>query len=283
MANQKKNSGFMAWYESYKGQRVVGIVYSVGASVVIIGALFKILHWQGASIVLMIGMFTEAFLFIIGALDKPHATYHWEEVFPQLLGHGADPMLVAEKAGQPRPTLLGGAGSASSSAASATAPGLAEGDVKALKESIANVAATANSLADLGKLAEGSNKLSEKLAAAAEATDKFAGAQTGVAQAADNLGANYVAAAKAAEAIKNDTEAAAQSQAAAAKNLAALNAAYELNLKSAQNAAQEAAKLADANIAAAKSSEAFAAAQDKLAKQVADLNKVYGNMLSAIA
>ena len=66
MANQKEKSGFMAWYESYKGQRVVGMVYSIGASVVIIGALFKILHWPGASTVLMIGMFTEAFLFLIG-------------------------------------------------------------------------------------------------------------------------------------------------------------------------------------------------------------------------
>ena len=41
---------FMHWYESYQGKRIVGVVYSVGASVVIIGALFKIMHWPGASI-----------------------------------------------------------------------------------------------------------------------------------------------------------------------------------------------------------------------------------------
>lgn len=270
MANQEIDNlkgwdKVVAWYASKA--YAVGIIYSAGASVVIIGALFKILHWPGASIVLMIGMFTEAFLFILGIFEKPAPHYNWENVFPQLIGHDAKPV----------------AGGFGGSSASATAPGLAEGDVKALKESIANVSAAANSLADLGKLAEGSNKLSEKLAAAAEATDKFAGAQSGVAQAADSLGANYVAAAKAAEAIKNDTEAAAQSQAAAAKNLAALNAAYELNLKSAQAAAEEAKKLADNNAAAAKAGEAFAAAQDKLAKQVADLNKVYGNMLTALA
>ena len=66
MANKEKKGGFLAWYESYQGKRVTGIVYSVGAAVVIIGALFKILHWPGASAVLMIGMFTEAFLFTIG-------------------------------------------------------------------------------------------------------------------------------------------------------------------------------------------------------------------------
>lgn len=272
MANQVNGNENMslfdkmvAWYAGHA--YLVGAVYSVGAAVVIVGALFKIQHWAGASILLTAGMCTEALLFVMGLFEKPHPVYNWENVFPQLIGHDAKPV----------------AGGFGGSSASATAPGLAEGDVKALKESIANVSAAANSLADLGKLAEGSNKLSEKLAAAAEATDKFAGAQSGVAQAADSLGANYVAAAKAAEAIKNDTEAAAQSQAAAAKNLAALNAAYELNLKSAQAAAEEAKKLADNNAAAAKAGEAFAAAQDKLAKQVADLNKVYGNMLTALA
>ena len=82
---------FMHWYESYQGKNIVNIVYSVGASVVIIGALFKILHWEGASQVLMLGMFTEAFLFIIGALDHPHPEFHWENVFPQLLEYGTKP------------------------------------------------------------------------------------------------------------------------------------------------------------------------------------------------
>jgi len=270
--DNKQLSGWdkvIAWYASQA--YAVGIIYSLGASVVIIGALFKILHWPGASIVLMIGMFTEAFLFILGIFEKPHAAYHWEHVFPQLVAEEADPLVV------------GGAAAAGNNAGGASAPALAEADVKALKDSIANVAASANSLADLGKLAEGSNKLSEKLAAAAAATDKFAGAQTGVAEAADKLGVNYVAAAKASEALAADTEAAAKAQSAAAKNLAALNTAYELNLKAAENATKEAEKLANAGAEAAKSGEAFAAAQDKLAKQVADLNKVYGSMLSALS
>ena len=51
MATEKAAQGFgakfMHWYESYQGKNIVNIVYSVGASVVIIGALFKILHWPG--------------------------------------------------------------------------------------------------------------------------------------------------------------------------------------------------------------------------------------------
>ena len=98
---------FMLWYESYQGKRVVGVVYSVGASVVIIGALFKIMHWPGASAVLIAGMCTEAFLFVIGALDKPHPEFNWSNVFPQLLEYGTNPEILEEKANQPRPTLLG--------------------------------------------------------------------------------------------------------------------------------------------------------------------------------
>ena len=109
MATEKQGFGakFMHWYGSYKGKDVVNIIYSAGASVVIIGALFKILHWPGASQVLMIGMFTEAFLFLIGTLDHPHPEFHWENVFPQLLEYGTKPELLEEKSKQARPTLLG--------------------------------------------------------------------------------------------------------------------------------------------------------------------------------
>ncbi len=271
----KKMSGWdkvCAWYASHGV--AVGMIYSIGASVVIIGALFKILHWPGASYVLMAGMFTEAFLFIIGIFEKPHPTYHWENVYPELIHEEASeeeahPAIEAKKA----PAIVE---SASAHVDSPSFAGLEDKDVKALKESIAKMATTAGSLADLGKLAEGSNKLSDKLAAAADATDKFAGAQAGIADAAGKLGANYQEAAKYSESLRADTE-------AAAKHLSALNAAYELNLKAVQGTVAEAEKMAAANAAAAKAGEAFAAAQDKLAQQLADLNKVYGNMLNALA
>ncbi|MDO4191032.1 MAG: gliding motility protein GldL, partial [Bacteroidales bacterium] len=82
----KQQSGFNKWYNSQAGQRTVGIVYSLGAAVVIIGALFKIQHWPGASVILTLGMCTEAFLFTIGVFEKPHPNYQWNKVFPVLLG-----------------------------------------------------------------------------------------------------------------------------------------------------------------------------------------------------
>lgn len=264
--NQKGWDKVVAWYANHA--YAVNMIYSAGASIVIIGALFKIMHWPFAGVILTVGMCTEAFLFMLGIFEKPHAVYNWENYFPKLIGHEEAPF--AE--------LLAG-----QTSTAATAPALDEKDVKALKESIANVAASANNLADLGKLAEGSNKLSEKLAAAAQAADQFTGAQTNIAGNVEKLGASYEAAVKSAQDLMANSEAAAKTSATVKENIAAVNAAYELNLKAVQAGAADAQKLAAAQADALKAGEAFAAAQAQLQKQVADLNKVYGNMLNALA
>lgn len=69
---------------SDKGQRFFNFAYSIGAAIVIWGALFKILHLPGGSLLLSIGMGTEVLMFILSAFDTPPKTYHWEEVFPVL-------------------------------------------------------------------------------------------------------------------------------------------------------------------------------------------------------
>ena len=197
MATEKQGliEKFFHWYESYNGKNVVNIVYSAGASVVIIGALFKILHWPGASQVLMIGMFTEAFLFLIGTLEHPHPEFHWENVFPQLLEYGSKPELLEEKSHQPRPTLLGAGvaggpevvGSAApvagGAASSAKVPSLKDEDLAALKDGISELAKTATQLSELGKVAQTGVKLGEKLEAAGAATEAYASklAEAGVA------------------------------------------------------------------------------------------------------
>ena len=181
--SKEKKGGFMAWYTSYKGQRITGIVYSVGASIVIIGALFKILHWPGASQVLMLGMFTEAFLFIIGVLDAPHPVYEWEQVFPQLISleHGAKPELIEEISKKERPTLLGANGGGSSnSGAVIPAAELSDKDKASLSEGIQKLAKTAAQLNDLGNVAVATAKLGEKMEVAGEAMEKFSASASNI-------------------------------------------------------------------------------------------------------
>jgi uncharacterized protein YukE len=69
---------------SERGKRVLNFGYSWGASIVIIGALFKILHLPMGNAMLSIGMITEFIVFIIYGFERPASEYHWENVFPGL-------------------------------------------------------------------------------------------------------------------------------------------------------------------------------------------------------
>ena len=279
---------FMHWYDSYQGKNVINIIYSAGASVVIVGALFKILHWPGASQVLMLGMFTEAFLFLIGTLERPHPEFHWENVFPQLLEYGTKPELLEEKSKQARPTLLGaGVAGAPVGANGVATPGAAEGgvakvpslkdeDLKALKDGIADLAKTATQFAELGKVAQTGVKLNEKLTAAETATEAYTSATAGLAQSYAQISGDMASVAEETKAYKTEVV-------EVGKKLASLNSVYELQLQ-AVNAQMEAQKgAAAAAKEAADAQVEFAKGAKQLQKQVADLNGIYGNMLNALA
>ena len=288
---------FMNWYGSYQGKRVVGMVYSIGAAVVIIGALFKIMHWPGAGPVLIVGMSTEVLLFLIGCFDKPHPEFHWYEVFPQLLGHGTDPELLKEMQLRPKPTLMGGGASEGVATQSANIPGLNEKDMDALKNGIADLAKTATQLSELGKVATATTKLSEKLDAAGKAAEQFVVAGKTISEKSEVLGAAYAQVATDMQQVATGTKEYDSKVAAIAKQLSSLNAVYELQVSAVQaqvekvnGAVQQLDTLNTTMVKmntvageALKNQEAYEAGAKKLANQVADLNKVYGNMLNALS
>ena len=59
------------WMDSVAGQTFLNYAYSWGASVVILGTLFKLTHLPGANFFLFLGMGTEVFVFFISAFDRP--------------------------------------------------------------------------------------------------------------------------------------------------------------------------------------------------------------------
>lgn len=86
----KKGNRIEKFLRGEKGQRFFNFAYSIGAAIVIWGALFKILHLPGGSALLCVGMGTEIAMFIITAFDRPSKEYAWEQVFPELEhGHNA--------------------------------------------------------------------------------------------------------------------------------------------------------------------------------------------------
>ena len=78
-------------------EAVYNFIYSIGAAIVIIGALFKLTHWSlgplTGNVTLAIGLITEAIIFIIFAFDAPKTeeSYAWENVYPELLDKEASP------------------------------------------------------------------------------------------------------------------------------------------------------------------------------------------------
>jgi hypothetical protein len=65
-------------------------LYGWGAAIVILGAMFKILHWNGADLMLTIGLTTEALIFFVSGFEKPAVSYDWSRVYPQLSGDSSD-------------------------------------------------------------------------------------------------------------------------------------------------------------------------------------------------
>jgi gliding motility-associated protein GldL len=273
-----------------KTQRFISIFYSLGASVVIIGAMGKILHTDWGGAMLGIGMGIEAFLFALGALDKPHKETDWSKVIDFENGHKLNAGAAPVAANTSKPTLN-------------YTESLNDSDVKNLSEGIKNLSATANSLATLSNVAKSTENLSKNLDAASDATTKFISSQDVLNAATSKLDTAYKSIAEGIQAVDKNTKVYAGKVDEINKSLSSINSIYEIQIKNVQAQSESLAKQSDnvrsldANMVAVntelakmKSAAELAANQtsvfktntEKLAQQVKDLNDVYGNMLNAL-
>jgi len=76
--------------QSKKGKKIMNMVYGLGASIVILGALFKILHWKFGNEMLMVGMIVEAAVFALSAFEPIDDDLDWSKVYPELGDSGED-------------------------------------------------------------------------------------------------------------------------------------------------------------------------------------------------
>ena len=241
---------------SHHFQVFMARLYGLGAAVVILGALFKIQHYQGAAIMLIIGMGTEAIIFFFSAFEKPHVEPDWSLVFPELAEqfHGiasnevsnfktsvsntqVQPKNVSSGASQELDNLLKKAN-------------IDENMLTKLGEGFKNLNNTISSLNDITSVGGSSKVLSESMKQAGKTTDNYN------------------------------------------QSLASINASYDLIIKklneqaSANSSAQQSLNKSMEQFVAslqatAKMNEQFQKESAKLVQSIADLNQVYGNMLSA--
>jgi len=87
-------------------KKVMNFAYGMGPAVVIIGALFKLMHWPGASAMLIIGLGTEAFIFGLSAFDAGDEELDWTLVYPELAGGEAKARKVKTESAEDSQGLL---------------------------------------------------------------------------------------------------------------------------------------------------------------------------------
>ncbi len=76
--------GFVHFFETEKGKRIKNLFVGLGASVVLMGALFKLMSWPGAGGMLTAGLTVEALIFALFGILPPHKDYYWEKLYPEL-------------------------------------------------------------------------------------------------------------------------------------------------------------------------------------------------------
>ena len=265
------NSGPSAFWDKY-----IPFFYSIGAAVVILGAMGKIMHYDWAGWMLPVGLGTEVIIFVIYALQsflRPNVDYQWEKVYPELSEEFKGEF--QPRAVSSAPSGLGLTAKMDDMLANAKiTPDIFDG----LKNSFQNLSTSVSNMGELASTTVATNEFSSKV--------KDASSKIG--ELSSSLGQTVNAISSMGDASRDAQEYKLQFQ-KIAQNLGALNAVYEIelqdtnrhlksmnsfygNLSTAMSDMQEASK----------DTQQFKSELNKLTNNLASLNNVYGSMLSAM-
>lgn len=278
------------YLDSSTGRRFFNIVYSVGAAIVILGALFKILHLPFGNQMLMIGMITEAIVFLLSAFEHPAKEYKWEEVYP-VLAENDDFVPKAEReANRPqtvRPAVqVQNTGTSSSSVANNNRATVS--DTSGISTTTATTVRSGGAVnsADVVGASEGYvNQLTQM----SENMEKFAKVTESLGNISDSLLKSFQTIIDNSEGIGNNTQGYVNQIEALNRNIAGLNTIYEIQLKGVSgqintiehiNAGLDRIKkLYDGSMA---DSAVFKNETEKMTQQLGELNRVYARLLQAM-
>jgi len=251
-------------------------LYGFGASVVILGALFKIQHWTGAGFMLSAGLITEAIIFIIYAFDNEEDTNQASSDADATSDNGAKGFLSY---GENNNVAVE---DVSSSAA------LAKFDEMLVKADITpdlfmNLGAgmkklgeTAININSMGDVSGASIKYMNTIRAADESLDKLAKTyQTTIIKVIDKTEIKYRNIAESISVIESGTKSYQQQLEVLSNNISALNAVYKLQRKGTEEYLKDLAE-------SAADTKKYREQITKLNDNLSALNNVYGNMLAAM-
>jgi len=260
-------------------------LYGLGASVVIVGALFKIMHWPGAGIMLTVGLLTEAIIFLFSAFEPLHEELDWTLVYPELAGM-TDPDELDSMRDSSKSTgalerfddLMGGLG------------GIDPTLIKNLGDSFVKLNETATGISDVSQATSVTSQYVQNVGAAAESVGHLSSTFQQSAVGLQQTAAAISNSSSAVNAITDSSKGYSSQLEGMNKNLAALNSVYELQLRSTNDQMQQSKAvygdmeqmLTDMK-ATVEETRRFREEMAGLNRNLASLNTVYGNMLSAMS
>lgn len=274
---KKYKNSVEAFLSGEKGQRFFNFAYSIGAAVVIWGALFKILHLPGGNALLSIGMGTEVLMFVLTAFDRPPKEYHWEEVFPVLssnnpedrpdfAGGGGGAVIVGGggEAAEGGTITINGAGAGTAGVVAGVA-GNVEGMTDVNEQYVTQVAAINEQMEQLRQTTEALNHVSsvllESYRAITDNSENITSSSTGYVEQMTSLN----------------------------RNIAGLNTIYEIQLKSISSQLDNIDKVNQGLKAishmyeqSASESNRYCEETHKMAQYMQQLNSVYEKMITAM-
>ncbi len=281
------------------GQRFFNFAFSIGAAVVIWGALFKILHLQGGNELLTIGMGTEVLMFVLTAFDRPQKEYDWEQVFP----------VLGSKNPEDRPDFAGGTGiviggvaqpteaqqAAAKAAQAKAAVGLPQGieltpeETTSLSESIARMSAATEQLSKMADLSEATAHYLEQMSGISEQMQKLNETTTALNQVSETLLSSYKSITDNSEGIKDSSTGYVEQMASLNHNIGGLNTIYEIQLKSISSQLDSIDRvnrglkdIRDMYEKSAAESAHYCDETEKMARYMKQLNSVYEKMIKAM-
>jgi len=244
---------------------------SWGASVVIIGLMFKILHWKGGEIMIAAGLITEAILFFVLGFQAESKEPDWTRVYPELDDDfsGERPKAVAINQGQSSTQALD-----KMLADAKIGPEL----IESLGSGLRTFGDKVSAISGMADTASATTELTAKVKSASGSFDALSSAF-------DKATVNLKEMAES----NIDSKSYHEQVAALTKNIAALNAVYDLelkesseNLKSMNKFYQNLSQTMQNFNESMEDSKQFKDEVGKLAKNLSSLNAIYGNMLSAM-
>lgn len=258
---------------SKKGKRFMGMVYGLGAAVVIVGALFKIQHWPFANEMLILGLGTEAIIFALSAFDKPHEEPDWSLVYPELAGMHEDGHIGPKDKKK-----------ISKDSVTQELDKMLE-DAKVGPELIESLGSSLKALSD------NTSKLAD-ITDASVATNDYVNNVKGASKSMESLSESYIKASESITGLMMTNEDGAnygEQLQKVSKNLGELNQVYELQLNGARAHTNASAKMYEGieqlvnNLqASVEDTRKYKDEISQLSTNLSSLNTIYGNMLSAM-